>query len=29
MIIIFAVCGMLLLAVGIERFVHAGGAWDD
>ena len=28
LIIVFAACGMLL-AMGIGRFIHAGGAWDD
>ena len=29
LIIVFADCGMLLLAMGIGRFIHAGGAGDD
>ena len=28
LMIVFAACGMLL-AMGIGRFIHAGGAWDD
>ena len=28
LIIVFAACGMLL-AMGIGRIIHAGGAWDD
>lgn len=29
LIIVFAACGMLLPAMGIGRFIHAGGAGDD
>ena len=28
LIIVVAVCGVLL-TMGIGRFIHAGGAWDD